>query len=244
MVKELEDYAWFPARLRRYQMDFIGNVVRWLRLYQPLVPVVQQLMQQQQLHSITDCCSGNGAPALYMHQCLQPTPTTLLTDKFPQPFTPTDNISYDTNSRDALELVPQANQLYTFYNCFHHFSDAEQQILLQRFADNRASVVIAEILEPGIIPMLKIFFTTTVGQLLSAPFVRPFAWGRLAFTYLLPINLLTVTYDGLVSVCKSKTVKGYTQLMADVRQAGYTFRVQSIRQATGRIIYITGAPNT
>jgi hypothetical protein len=244
MVKELEDYRWFPQRLRRYQMDFIGNLAQWLHLYRPLVPVAQQLMQQNQLQQITDCCSGSGVPAIYIQRQLQPIPPLILTDQYPQTITAATDVHYTATPVDVLQLMPQPDQLYTLYNSFHHFTTAAQQALLQRFAHTKASCLIAEILEPNIFVFIKIVLTTTLGQLLAAPFIKPFSWGRLLFTYLLPINLITVTYDGMVSVLKSKSVTSYSALISNIQAPGYTFTVKSIRQATGRIIYITGEPNT
>jgi hypothetical protein len=244
MVKELEDYHWFPQRLRKYQMDYIGNLVQWVHLYKPLVPVVQQLMRQHHLQQITDCCSGNGAPAMYIQRQLQPMSPLTLTDKYPQPIAATTDVNYITTPIDVLELIPQPHHLYTMFNAFHHFNTVEQQALLKRFADAKASCLIAEILQPNVAVLLKIILTTTLVQLLTAPFIKPFSWGRLLFTYLLPINLITVTYDGIVSVLKSKSLSSYADLVAGMQMPGYTFTVKKMRQLTGNIIYITGHPNT
>ena len=43
MLKELEDYNWFPKILRRWQMEFIGTIAIWTKLYQPLIPILQQM---------------------------------------------------------------------------------------------------------------------------------------------------------------------------------------------------------
>lgn len=244
MVKELEDYHWFPHRLRKYQMDFIGNLVQWVQLYKPLVPVVQHLMRQHYLQQITDCCSGNGAPAIYIQRQLQPMPPLTLTDKYPPAGAASAAVNYITTPVDVLQLSPQPHQLYTMFNAFHHFSTVEQQALLQRFAEAKASCMFAEILQPSVWVLLKIILTTTLVQLLTAPFVKPFAWGRLLFTYLLPINLITVTYDGILSVLKSKSLNSYRDLVAEIQTPDYTFTVKKMRQVTGNIIYITGHPNT
>jgi hypothetical protein len=53
--------------------------------------------------------------------------------------------------------------------------------------------------------LLKIIFTTTIGQIILTPFVKPFSWMRLVFTYIIPINLFTITWDGVVSVLKSES---------------------------------------
>jgi hypothetical protein len=243
-MKELEDFAWFPNRLRRWQMDFIGSLALWLRLYRPLVPVAQQLLRQTKGNRITDCCSGSGIPAIYLHRQLPPGTVTLLSDKFPQPFAGTDGVAYQAGSCDLLQLQPVAGQLYTLYNAFHHFTTAEQLGLLQRFARSGAPCLIAEILEPGPFNLIKILFATTVGQVLAAPFVRPFDWMRLACTWLLPINLVTVTYDGLVSVLKSKTARQYAAMATAAGTTGYTFTVKRIWRITGPVTYLAGSPNT
>lgn len=244
MVKELEDYHWLPKRLRKYQMDFIGNLVQWVHLYKPLVPVVQDLMQQHHLQQITDCCSGNGAPALYIQQQLAPMPSLTLSDKYPQPIELTANVNYNITPIDVLQVIPKPHHLYTMFNAFHHFSTGEQRELLKRFADAKASCLIAEILQPNIAVLVKIFLTTTLVQLLVAPFIKPFSWGRLLFTYILPINLITVTYDGIISVLKSKKSSQYGQLVASIPVTDYTFTVKKQRQVSGNIIYITGHSNT
>jgi hypothetical protein len=243
MVKELEDYDWFPRLLRRQQVDFIGNVVKWFKIYQPLVPVLRQMLQQHKLQSVTDCCSGSGEPAVWIHGQLSGAVQTTLTDKFPQLLAAkVPGVEYITESRDILQLQPDAQQLYTMYNAFHHLSTTEQEKILQQFAGKRTAFIIAEILQPGIPAFLQVLFTATVGQLLLAPFVKPFSLARLFFTYLLPINIITVTYDGIISVLKSKTASQYSKLTSSFNTTGYSIAVNTIRSSTAKIIYITGTP--
>jgi hypothetical protein len=243
MVKELEDYDWFPQLLRRFQVDFIGAIVKWFALYQPLTAVLKQLLQQNNLWQITDCCSGNGAPAIYMHQQLEGVVQTVLTDKFPQQlYRSAEGIVYKNESFDVTQLQPDAQQLYTMYNAFHHFSTAEQEKILHQFAGKRTAFIIAEILQPDVFTFIKIVFTTTIGQLLLTPFIRPFSLVRLFFTYLLPVNIVTMTYDGIVSVLKSKTVKQYQQLAEHINTSSYSITVGNIKGSTASLIYITGTP--
>jgi hypothetical protein len=243
MVKELEDYDWFPRLLRRYQVDFIGAIVKWFAVYQPLTAVLKQLLQQNNLKKITDCCSGSGDPAMYMHRQLKGMVQTVLTDKFPQLLpVKVPGAEYMTESRDVLQLQPDVQQLYTMYNSFHHFSSAEQEKILQQFAGNRTAFIIAEILQPDALTFIKIVFTTTIGQLLLTPFIKPFSLLRLFFTYLLPVNIITMTYDGIVSVLKSKTVKQYRQLSEGISTSAYSITVSNLKSSTASLIYITGTP--
>jgi hypothetical protein len=241
MVKELEDYDWFPGLLRKQQLDFIGNVVKWFALYQPLVPVLRQILQQNKLQSITDCCSGSGAPAIYLHQQLKGMAHSVLTDKFPQTLPEKEpGVEYIAESRNVLQLQPGTQQLYTMYNAFHHFSDDEQKKIMRQFADSRSHFLIAEILQPDVFTLIKIIFTTTIGQWLLTPFIRPFSAVRLLFTYLLPVNIITVTYDGIISVLKSKTASQYSKLTAGISTAGYAITVSTLKSNSARIVYIKG----
>jgi len=45
--------------------------------------------------------------------------------------------------------------------------------------------------------------------LLLAPFVKPFSLGRLFFTYVVPVNVLTITWDGVISVLRARTAEQY-----------------------------------
>jgi hypothetical protein len=241
MVKELEDYDWFPPLLRKQQVDFIGNIVKWFKIYGPLVPVLHQILQQKKISSIIDCCSGSGEPAVWIHRQLPGATQTLLTDKFPQALTTsTENIAYKKESSDMMHLQPAPGHLYTMYNAFHHFRAEEQQKILQQFADNHTHFLIAEILQPDAFTLLKIIFTTTIGQWLLAPFIRPFSAVRLFFTWLLPVNIITVTYDGIISVFKSKTAGQYSKLISGVGTKGYRITVSTLKSNSAKIVYITG----
>jgi hypothetical protein len=243
MVKELEDYAWFPAIFRRFQVDFIGSVVKWFGVYQPLVAVMQQLLQQNQLLQVTDCCSGSGMPAIFLHERMNGTIQTVLTDKFPQaPALQVPGVRYESAGVDVLHLQPAAGQLYTMHNAFHHFDTQQQKKILEQFANSRSSFLIAEILQPDVLSFLQVLFTSTIGQLLLAPFIRPFSFLRLLFTYLLPVNIITVTYDGIISVLKSKTAGQYRQLAGSIGAPGYAITVHTLSSKTATIIYLAGTP--
>jgi hypothetical protein len=243
MIKELEDYNWFPQLFRHFQTAYIGSIITWTKFYKPLVPVVQHLLNENKINNIQDLCSGSGMPAVFMQQQLSGDYKTTLSDKFPvQSFTKTKNVIYLKKETDVLLLKPEHDTCYTMYNAFHHFTDSEQQQLLKSLQAANAPFVIAEILEPDFFTMIKIIFTTTVMQLLTAPFVKPFSLLRLLFTYIIPVNLITVTYDGVISVFKSKSAQQYQNLVNKTANGNYEMTVHKIRNWKGTITYIKGNP--
>lgn len=204
-MKELEDYSWFPKRLRRMQTEYIGWMVQTFRVYRHIPNILHSQLPAQALEHITDMGSGSGGPlpALCTHPLLQHTQF-LLTDLYPQPeIKLPPSCAYLNSPADARIFTAKHGSTITFFNTFHHFSLEEQKEILARNITDGHCVVVAEILTPDVACSLRILLATTVGQVLFAPLVKPLSLPRVAFTWLLPVNLITVTWDGLISVWKS-----------------------------------------
>lgn len=245
MLKELEDYNWFPAALRRWQMEFIGTIAVWTKLYSPLFAVLRAQLAKKKITCWQDVCSGSGIPAVHIHQQLNQGVPLLLTDKYPDSsYINQRQINYSLDQTDILLLRPNPQTVYTMFNALHHFTDKEQNLIIQKMAAHKAPFLIAEILEPGLLNCFKIFFTTVFIQLFTAPFIKPFSVARLFFTYIIPVNLFTITYDGIISVVKSKTVVQYQQQLQHISAEGYQLSVHKISNWKGNIIYIKGTPVT
>lgn len=218
---ELEDLPGFPAVLRRQQVEFIGWLVDRFGIYAPVVPLLSGVLVRTGNAHITDLGSGSGGPIHYLAQ--QPGLSHvdfLLTDRFPTPMeTSLKHVAWHSEPVDALSPNAPGNGLLTLFNAFHHFTPEQQQKLVQ--AHSSRGLLVFEVLQPNLITFLKILFTTTIGQLLLALFVRPFRWERLLFTYILPINLITIPWDGLVSVLRSDRATDLVQRLRSAAPAGH-----------------------
>lgn len=243
MLKELEDYSWFSKTLRRWQLEFVGNISVWTKLYQPLATILQQMIDENNITALQDVCSGSGIPAIYIQQQLTEKIPLLLTDKYPEMnFENKPGIVYSLHPADMLAMQPVEHTGYTMLNAFHHFSAQEQKAFVQKMAENKAPVLIAELLGPGLFNVLKIIFTAIIIQLFTAPFVKPFSLLRLLFTYIVPVNLFTVAYDGVISVLRSKTAVQYNELLKDVSTQSYHITVYAVNNWKGNLVYIKGEP--
>ncbi len=242
MIKELEDYSWFPPILRKYQLDFIGAMASLAHLYHPIGSIVANSMKSGMLTSVRDLCSGSGTPAIYVHNLSHCIQFTELTDKFPaeEKFHSANGISYEPKSVDVLTHPLDNKKLYTMYNAFHHFSEKEQQDILTQFATTKTNFIFVEILEPTIVSAIQVFVASTIGQLLITPFIQPFSIVRILLTYVLPINILTVLIDGIISVINSKSVKQYQAIIDSVATSHYNITLKKISQPKGNLIIIVG----
>jgi hypothetical protein len=61
-------------------------------------------------------------------------------------------------------------------------------------------------------------------------------------TYLIPIQLVTVAWDGWLSVFKSKTAKQYKELVCEFADHQYSIEVKRIQQLQGNLIVIIAQP--
>lgn len=209
-IKELEDYPWFPAVLRKYQMEFIGIMVSRFHLYRKVTRIIQSDMEGSGLNQIEDLCSGSGLPAIYVHNHLSMDGlTTTLTDKFPQKIKDQIGIYYKNETVDMNSLQAFPEKYYTLYNAFHHFTPEEQKTLVEKIIKNKSNLLIAEIVQPSFLSFLHVTLASTLGVILMCPLIQPFEWKRIFFTYIIPINLITVLTDGFISILKSKTKKQY-----------------------------------
>ena len=142
-------------------------------------------------------------------------------------------------STDVLQMEFESGTFYTMFNAFHHFTDDEKVKMVKAIQKSGAAAFIVEILEPTFFCLLKIVFTTLFGSLILSPFIRPFSLKRLFVTYILPINIVTITFDGIVSVLKSSTVQQFQDLFGFNQEAIKIFRLNGLTPLV--VIQINGA---
>jgi len=230
-------------RLRRYQSEYIGSLVKWLSIYRPVVQEFKDLVECLNPQFVQDLCSGSGIPAIYMQEHVATIPNSILSDKFPDlKFSPTLKINYLKTPVDVLQLDPQPGVVYSMYNALHHFTDDEKLMLIIKMRNKKNGFLFAEILQPDLLTMIKVIFSSTLLQLLTAAFVKPFSLSRLFFTYIIPVNIITVLYDGIISVMKARSSKQYATLLNELSSAGYNISVGKCGSWKATIVFIKGMP--
>lgn len=194
-MRELEDYPWFPTTLRKFQTDYIGFVVAKFNIYDGFVNYLKNQNIKSKVHF--DLCSGSGEPAISIFNAVNIFDKLILSDKYP---------SYKNIEKlDVLEANFSEEHTYTMFNAFHHFNDTEKINIVQKIKQANAKAYFVEILEPTVLYIFKVLFATIIGTLLLSPFIKPFSLKRLFFTYIIPINIINISYDGILSVLKSRS---------------------------------------
>lgn len=111
-------------------------------------------------------------------------------------------IPFHPQSVDATAVPPELTGFRTVFTAFHHFRPAEARAILTDAVRHGQGIGVFEVVRRS--PReISVIALTWLATLLFAPFVRPFRWSRIAWTYFPPIFPLVGTFDGIVSCLRA-----------------------------------------
>jgi hypothetical protein len=248
---ELEDLAWFPRAIRDLATDYLHFMEEHFALHKPAVPRLQDLIARSGAKQIVDLCSGGGGPIRAIYESLLADGfkvRIILTDKFPnaRAFSRLaalypEGISTRPDAVDAANVPRDLAGLRTVFNAFHHFDPLAARAVLESAVGARQPIGIYEIPERRLITMLPFLFTPLYVAL-ATPFIRPFRWKRLLFTYLIPLIPLTCWWDGLISAWRAYTVAELLDLTRGLQGYDWSAGQVKIRKQPGHVTYLEGMP--
>jgi hypothetical protein len=224
---EFEDYSWFPSVIRDSATDYLRFMVEALKYYLPAAAYINEVMKKSGEDSIIDLCSGGGGGMvdIYKEFCKSGKSSAKITlsDKYPNIPAFEDikkitngGINYESNSIDATNVPKEIRGVRTMFSAFHHFRAEQAKQILQNAAEAGAPVaffdgagnkfVIASAIALG---HPFIFFFAT-------PFIKPFKFSRLFYTYIIPVIPITTIWDGIVSALRFYTTDEINELTKDI----------------------------
>lgn len=211
--------------------------------------------------SIVDLCSGAGGPWPELAGKLAGVGAArvLLTDKHPQfPANSCDMnagcqspekntpqaCGYRREPLDVLNLPPDIRGLCTVFSSFHHFEPDLARRLLQGVVRNGMGVCVFEATTRNPISALLLFLLAPFAVLFFTPWVRPFRWARLFWTYCVPAVPVMMGFDGMVSCFRTYTPEEMLNLAASLGDGSYAWESGRIpaRGLPTSISYLIGLP--
>ncbi len=248
---EFEDQNWFPQFLRNYVTDFLQFLSNKAKVYEPVTEVIQNTLEQSGTSKIIDLGSGGGGGLLWLGKELQkgnPELKIILTDLYPniEAFKHTvqksDVFDYQTNPVDAKNVPENLKGFRTMFLSFHHFRPKEARMILQNAVKSNEPIGIFEIQDRGI-PSIIAMLLSPLSVLFTTPFIRPFRFGRLIFTYLIPVVPLVVLWDGIVSCLRTYSVNEMKELVHSFENNNrFEWTFDKKKSKTGFVIYTIGMP--
>ena len=221
-------------------------------MYQPILPILKKGLEKSGTQQIVDLASGGGGGLLWLNaELLKAIPNLkiVLTDFYPNipAFKLTKekaaNFEFIASPVDARDVPTHLVGLRTQFLSFHHFKPKDAKRILQNAVDSNSSIAIFEAQERSFPSLLAMLFSP-VSVLFTTPFIRPFKFGRLVFTYLIPIVPLFVLWDGVVSALRTYSVKEMKGLVSQIQGAEcYDWEINKLKSGPGVLLYMLGTKN-
>jgi len=244
---EFGDQPWLPHVLRDALTGYLALAYRFLPLAAVWAAKLTTVLDCGRPAEIVDLCSGAGGPLPSILDELEArgfNPRVRLTDLYPNPTRPPHaRAAWITEPVDATCVGPELAGVRTMFSAFHHFRPEAAASILRSAFDDRRAICIFEAGSPtvfGVAPMILV----PLYVLALMPFVRPFRWQYLVFTYLLPVLPLMIFWDGSVSMLRIYSRDGLRELTRGLDSPAYTWEIGDfhVRGIPGNLPYLVGRP--
>ncbi|MCW5882697.1 MAG: class I SAM-dependent methyltransferase [Anaerolineae bacterium] len=211
---ELEDLPWFPRSIRDAGTDYLQFAWQAVRPWQAIASKLVPALAATGDRRLVDLGAGGGGPWRGLLPVLQqayPDLQVTLTDRYPnlaawqtiqQDFPPAVHTWPDSVA--AAAVPPTLAGFRTVFAALHHFPPSEARAILADAVRQRQGIAAFEAGQRRPLALLAILFAPTLAYLLT-PFMRPFRWSRLFWTYVIPAGPFIVLWDGLVSTLRMYT---------------------------------------
>ncbi len=252
---EIEDQAWCPAAIRDGVTDLLRFTIRVAHLYKAVVTRLSNTLQILNATYVVDLCSGGGGPWPRILDSLPAEQrcglTVCLTDLYPNTTALTElsrerpaNIQYHPRPVSALDVPDELAGFRTLFAAFHHFDQDMAKAILQDAVDKNQGIAICESTQRHPLPIAYMFLVPLL-TLLVTPFVRPFKWSRLVWTYLIPAIPLVTTFDGIVSCLRTYTPEELREMVEQLERADdyqWDIGIEPISFLPVGVTYLVGYP--
>lgn len=251
---ELEDQPWLPASVRAYATDCLRALFSALLHRSRVAERLRTVLESTGELRILDLCSGSSGPLAPLLDELAAQGLevdAVLTDLHPHPelgrgLSP--RLRYRAEPLDARRVPAELEGVRTCFAGLHHFRpDDAVEILAACAAEGHGLAVF----EPSSRRLLDALAVPLIGlaSIVAAPLLRPFRWGRLFWTWLVPLVPLVVVWDGWVSCARCYTVdelRGLAERALEQAGARHRYRFDvgrdPLRGLPAGVTWILGTP--
>jgi hypothetical protein len=250
---EVSDHRWCPESVRAIVTDYLQFGVKKWKMDAAICSLLRQALEHAGVHQVIDLCSGSGGPWLHMIRDLESERfpvKVLLTDKYPntQAFESARAVFGDLfdicpESVDAAHVPGGLIGFRTIFSAFHHFHPPIAGAILQDAVNCRQGAAIFEVTQRTPWAVFN-FFLTSLLVPFCVPFIRPFRWSRLVWTYLVPIAPAVILFDSIVSCLSTYSADELQELAMGAGAKGYTWEAGEVKapHAPVPITYLLGYP--
>jgi hypothetical protein len=236
---ELEDYPWFPPRMRDALTGFLRVAAGVLGVPAVAGPLIEAALDAADTRQVIDLCAGGGGPLLGVLRALtartgERVPT-VLTDLFPNraAFARAEaafpgQVTGRLEPTDATEVPSALRGVRTIFNALHHLPPPIARAVFADAAAQRQPILAFEFVERSL-QGLAISAVLPASVWALTPLVRPVDVRALALTYLVPVLPAITWWDGTASCLRAYSLPELHALVEDLATADYGFRIERRR---------------
>lgn len=220
-VFQFSNQKWYPSFLKRDMYEFMTWFVGKVNAAKPFLPVLEEVIGHTQTKTIINIDSKIGA-GIETVLPLLPVGTDVI------------NIELD-------KFTTNKKGTYTFINSFHQLVEKRAKYYLSQIAESGNSIAVLEGNNDSLWQVVGMTIFVPLTVILSAPFVQPFRFTRLIFTYLIPILPLITMLDGFLALFMLYNPADLDELVSTIPVKNYTWKSGKADNGRGgKIIYLIG----
>ncbi len=249
---EFGDLTWFPKNLRNYGTDYLQFAANSFDIYKCVIPIIKKGIGSGDNNTIVDIASGGGGGLVKIAGHLKtsiPHLKIILSDYYPninafkitkakQP----DVFEYVEESVNAMDVPKYLKGFRTQFLSFHHFRPKDAKGILQNALDSNQAIGLFEAQQRDFKNLTQRLLSP-IAVLLMTPFIKPFKFDRIIFTYLIPVLPLFTLWDGVISVLRTYTVTELKQMILELENnERFEWEVSIAKGKPNDILYLLGTP--
>jgi hypothetical protein len=220
---EIADEPWCPSGIRHGVTDYCRFVTEVSGAFNAIAPLLAGALKKTGARSVLDLGSGAAGPWLRLQPRLRQLGVDVpvcLSDHNPnlEAFERAQRLSqgaitYYTKPVDATHVPGELSGFRTFFSAFHHLRPDQARAALADAVARGEGIAVFDWTRPSLL-LLPLVLVTPLRVLLATPFIRPFRWSRLFWTYLVPALPLVLLFDVVVSLLRMYSVEELRDLTA------------------------------
>jgi hypothetical protein len=243
---EIQDFDWCPKAVRDGVTDLLVLNLKIVPLYDPAITWLVDMQKASGTNWI-DLCAGAGGGSLPLHEKLEQVTLKkvelIITDLYPHDdYLKKERITFYPQSVNAKNVPHSLKGFRTLFTSLHHLTDETARAVLKDAFDNDVAIGAFEFTERSLFCLLMtlptFFFTFFL-----VPFIFPWKFSRLFWTYFIPLIPLVATIDIILSAFRTRSPEELNSLIQGLQKKEFEWKVGRVPSYLGfSMTYIVGLP--
>jgi hypothetical protein len=250
---EIGDEPWCPRFIRRGVTDYCRFVTQVSGVFNLVAPLLAAALRRTAAQAIVDLGSGAAGPWLSLLPVLGKLGFDLpvcLSDHDPnlEAFEWARRqsgmvLTYCSEPVDATQVPADLSGFRTMFSAFHHLRPEQARAALADAVAKEQGIGVFDWTRPSLF-LFPLLLLTPLRVLIATPFIRPFRWSRLFWTYVIPALPLVLLFDTVVSLLRVFSVSELRDLTAGLDRYDWDIGTIGPKWMPIRMTYLIGVPKS